>query len=344
MSKIVFFCHDERSKLESFEYYKQDIDALKALNHQVIICTRYKEIPLRFDAMFIWWWTYALYPTLLCKILNKPCIITGTFNLKFPEGYNGNDYFRRPIWQQLLIKNATKLSTLNLFVSHLELEGCSKYFKLKNARYYPHIIHEDYLQGASNLREKSLFNLAWSGIENLKRKGIPELLNAIYILKKEGIPIHLNLAGMAGDGIEYLKKTIRDLNLENEVNYLGMLSREEKIKMLRFCEIYVQPSHYEGFGVATAEAMGSGACIIVCDVGAVKEVVGDCGYYVSPGSSQELAKAIKDVLFDDNLRQKLQKSAYQRVKNLFASEIKLERLRQYLAEIGIFSLCFYLNY
>lgn len=335
MSKIIFFCHDDRSKLESFEYYKQDIDALKSLNHEVIICTKYSEIPIRFDVMFIWWWTYAFYPALLCRILNKPCIITGTFNFKFPDGFNGNDYFKRPIWQQILIKMATKISTLNLFVSHLELDGCSKYFKLKNARYYPHIIHKDYLQGASESREMSLFNLAWSGIENLKRKGIPELLNAVYLLKNEGITIQLNLAGMEGDGIDYLKKTIRELNLNNEVNYLGMLSREEKIKMLRNCEIYVQPSHYEGFGVATAEAMGCGACIIVCDVGAVKEVVGDCGYYVSPGSSEELAKAIKHVLFDDNLRHKLQETAYQRVNSYFAVDIKLKRLKQYLSEIGI---------
>jgi len=332
MSKIIFFCHDDRSKLESFEYYKQDIDALKSLNHEVIICTKYQEIPLRFDVMFIWWWTYALYPALLCKILNKPCIITGTFNFKFPDGH---DYFKRPIWQQILIKIATKISTLNLFVSQLELDGCSKYFKLKNDRYYPHTIHNDYLQGASESREMSLFNLAWSGKDNLNRKGIPELLNAVYLLKNEGITVHLNLAGMEGDGIEYLKKIIRDLNLTNEVNYLGMLSREEKIRMLRTCEIYVQPSHYEGFGLATAEAMGCGACIIVCDVGAVKEVVGDCGYYVSPGSSEELAKAIKNVIFDENLRHKFQERAYQRVNSYFADDIKLERLKKYLLEIGI---------
>jgi glycosyltransferase involved in cell wall biosynthesis len=335
MSKIIFFCHDDRSQLESFEYYKQDIDALKSLNHEVVICTKYQEIPFRFDAMFIWWWTYALYPALLCKILNKPCIITGTFNYKFPEGYDGIDYFKRSIWQKILIKIATKICTLNLFVSQLELYSCSKYFKLKNDRYYPHIIHKDYLQGASESREMSLFNLTWSGIDNLNRKGIPELLNAVYLLKNDGIKIHLNLAGMEGNGIEYLKKIIRDLNLANEVSYLGMLSREEKIKMLRNCEIYVQPSHYEGFGVATAEAMGCGACVIICDVGAVKEVVGDCGYYVSPGSSEELAKAIKQVLYDDNLRHELQKKAYQRVNSHFGVDIKLKRLKKYLSEIGI---------
>lgn len=337
MSKIIFFCHDNKSKLESFEYYKQDIDALKALNHQIIICTKYHEIPFHFDAMFIWWWTYSLYPVLLCRILRKPCIITGTFNFKFPKEYNGNDYFKRPKWQRILIKMAIKLTTLNLFVSDLELDSCSKYFRLKNARYYPHIIHQDYLQGASEFRELKIFNLAWSGKENLKRKGIPELLKAILILKNEGISIKVNLAGMEGDGIDYLKKIIQDLGLTSEVNYLGMLSREDKINMLRTSEFYIQPSHYEGFGVAIAEAMGCGACVVVCDVGAVKEVVGSCGYYVTPGSPEELADGIKHLLADNNLRHDLQKRAHKRANDFFSVEKKLERLKLSLLEIGISS-------
>ncbi|MEI7423444.1 MAG: glycosyltransferase [Prolixibacteraceae bacterium] len=335
MSKIIFFCHAERSTLDSFEYYKQDIDALKALNHQVIICTKFREIPLNYDVMFIWWWTYALYPVLLSRLLRKPCIITGTFNFRYPKDFNGRDYFNRPFWQKLLIKMATELSTLNLFVSQLELLNCSEYFKLKNARYYPHIIHDDYLQGPIKQREKALFNISWSGKENLKRKGIPELLIAIQLLKDEGILVKLYLGGMYGDGVDYLLTMIKDLKISDEVKYLGMLSREDKIKMLRTSEIYVQPSHYEGFGLATAEAMGCGACVIVCDTGAVKEVVGDFGYYVSPGSSIDLAYAIKHVLFDDNLRHKLQESACQRIYSNFTFDKKLERLKKYLSEIGI---------
>lgn len=335
MSKIVFFCHEKKENLEIFEYYKQDIDALKALGHQVIICTRYRDIPLKFDAMFIWWWTYALWPVLLSRILQKPCIITGTYNFRFPENFEGIDYFRRPTWQRLLISKATSLCTLNLFVNQIELKACSKYFNLSNARYYPHIINDDYLKGSSLSRKKVLFNLAWAGKENLVRKGIPELLQAIRILKDERINVHLSLAGREGDGMDYLLKMIEELGISNEVSHLGMISREEKIKTLKTCEIYVQPSHYEGFGVATAEAMGGGACIITCDVGAVREVVGDCGIYVPSNSPEKLAQAIKLVLHDDELRHKLQEKAYKRVKDCFSINTKLEKLRNYLLDVGI---------
>lgn len=335
MAKIVFYCNDKREMLETFEYYKQDIDALGALGHRVVICTRYREIPLDFDAIFIWWWTYALWPVLLSRMLRKPCVITGAFNFRFPEGLDGRDYFRRPFWQRFLISRAAVLCTLNLFINNRELEGCAGYFGLSNARYYPCVIHADYLNPLPAQRRKALFNLAWSGRANLARKGIPELLRAVRILKDEGTDIELVLAGPAGDGLDYLLNMVEQLKINNNVRYLGMISRADKINLLRTCEIYVQPSHYEGFGLATAEAMGCGAGVITCDVGSVREVVGDGGLYVAPGSPEELAEAIKRLLGDDDLRNELRQKAFKRVKELFSSGTKLEKLEKYLAEAGI---------
>lgn len=335
MAKIVFYSNEKKELLDTFEYYRQDLDALRALGHRVIICTRYREIPFDFDAMFVWWWTYALWPVLLCRLLGKPCLITGAFNFRFPEGLKGRDYFRRPFWQRILIGRAAGLCALNLFINKQELEGCSGYFGLRNARYYPCAIHADYSSPAPAPRQKALFNLAWSGKGNLIRKGIPDLLQAVRLLKDDGVDLQLNLAGPEGDGIDYLLNMIEQLKINNNVRCLGMISRADKINLLRTCAIYVQPSHYEGFGLATAEAMGCGACVIVCDVGAVREVVGDCGFYVPPGSPEELAKAIKQLLQDDGLRHNLQARAYQRVKNCFAFDGKVERLRNYLSAAGV---------
>jgi glycosyltransferase involved in cell wall biosynthesis len=335
MATIVFFAHDTRANLERFEYYKQDVDALKALGHRVVLCTRYVEIPAAFDAMFIWWWSRALLPVLLCRLLRRPCVVTGTFNFRFPEHSEGRDYFRRPFWQRFLLRSAAKHCSMNLFVSQLELEQCSTYFELDNARYAPHCLDEDYLKGPATTRRGALFNLAWSGRANLVRKGIPELLQAVRLLKDGGVDVHLDLAGLEGDGVGYLRETIAALGIENHVHYLGSLTREEKIRMLREHEIYVQPSHFEGFGLATLEAMGCGACVLVCDVGAVREVVGDCGFYVPPNSAEALAHAIKQVLEDGHLRQRLQHSGAKRATELFAFDRKVERLRGFLREVGV---------
>lgn len=331
MSKIIFFCKDSKSNIKLFEYYKQDIDALKDLGHEVVIVNRFIDIPLKFDILFVWWWTYAFYPVILSKVLNKPIIITGTFNFKFPKGFEGVDYFSRPWWQRFLIKFSVKFATLNLFVNKSELANCTNYFNLKSSKYFPHIISDDYLKGSDFTNKKlELFNIAWSGKKNLIRKGVPELLEAVYILNKEGVEMKLTLAGKKGDGMDYLCSLIKKYNIGNFVTIVGEITKEEKIRMMNSFAIFVQPSHYEGFGLAMAEAMGCGACIVTCDVGAVRDVVGDSGIYAVPGSARDLADKIKMVVEDENLRIKLQASAFERASSIFSYEKKLFTLDNFL--------------
>ena len=335
MARIVFYTHAPLEKLRQVEFYSQDIDALRALGHEVRICTKLWQIPLKFDAMFIWWWTHALVPVWLCRIFRRPCIVTGTFDFRFPDGFDGKDYFRRPRWQRLLIKLATKHCTLNLFVNQLELQQCSKYFGLNNVGYMPHCVSDVYLQGPSTNRTKALFSIAWSQKQNLMRKGIPELLEAICILKDRGQQVELYLAGLEGDGRAFLLERIAQLDIQNRVHYLGALTREEKVQKLRELEIYVQPSHYEGFGLAILESMGSGACVIVRDVGGVKEVVADCGVYVPSPDAQSIAFAIEKVLNDDEFRRTLQTRAVERARSVFTFDKKVETLGGFLRELSV---------
>lgn len=337
MARIVFYCNDKRDHLRIFEYYQQDIEGLRALGHEVIVCTRYRDIPFRFDALFIWWWTYAAIPVIACRILRRPTIVTGVFNFRFPEHHTGRDYFRRPWWQRVLISTAVRLTNLNLFIDETEFERCQEYFGLRNARLFPCSIHEDYLRGPAEARQLELLNLAWSGRENLVRKGIPELVQAMARLRDRGVDARLSLAGPPGDGLEDLLEQVRKLGLENSVTWIGPLERDDKIRRMRSTEVYVQPSHYEGFGLATAEAMGCGALIITCDVGAVRSVVGECGIYVQPGSPDQLADAIERGLTNVELRRGLQQCGAARARARFDPEEKRRRLAAYLAEVGITS-------
>ena len=335
MAKVVFYCNDTKANIQAFEYYQQDIEALTSLGHDVVVCNRYRDLPLHFDVMFVWWWTYALVPVLWAMLHNKPSLITGTFNFRFPDTYKGIDYGRRPFWQRALISAATQLCSLNLFVDQREVESCAAHFGLNNARHYPHVLHADYLRGPSSTRELCVFNLAWRGKHNLIRKGVPDLLKAVALLKEQGLLVRVKLAGLEGDGTGFLNETIASLGIASQVECLGSVNRAHKIDLLRSCEIYVQPSYYEGFGLGTAEAMGSGACIITCDVGAVRSVVGDCGAYVPSASPDKLADAIRNLMEDAAERRRLQSAALARARGEFSFQSKLERLRGYLAELSI---------
>lgn len=336
MARIVFYCRTRKDLLASVEFYKQDIQALEDLGHDVVTCTSYRELPRRFDAMFVWWWSYALVPVLLARLAGKPSIVTGVMNFRFPTDFAGTDYVRRPWYQRLPIRLAAKAATVNVFISRFERDPCAEYFKLKDARFCHLTLDDDYLQGPAPERELAILNIAWSGKHNLVRKGVPELLDAVKILRDQGHPgIRLYLAGHRGDGFAGLEARVVELGLTENVRLLGELSREDKLSWLRRCEVYAQPSHFEGFGLAMAEAMGSGACVVTCRVGAVEEVVGEAGIYVQPGSAEDLAAGLGRALTDGALRARLGGLAQARVRRMFAPDLKKTFMRDLLESLRV---------
>jgi glycosyltransferase involved in cell wall biosynthesis len=71
-------------------------------------------------------------------------------------------------------------------------------------------------------------------------------------------------------------------------------------------DIFVLASHYEGYGMAFAEALGYGLPIIGTTGGAIPEVVSaNTGLLITPGSVSELAAALREILTNAALRQAL---------------------------------------
>ncbi len=334
MLKIVFYCNDSMDNIQSMEYYRQDIEALKALGHEVVVCNRYRDIPLRFDVMYVWWWTYALVPVLLARLLGRPSLVTGVYNFRFENKSHGTDYFARPWHQRQLISMATKLTNANLFVSEREFNEVPAYFKLKHCCYFPCAVSEEYFAANQPLVPRAgLLNIAWSGTENLKRKGVWDILEAMRLLKERGVAVSLMLAGKRGDAYPELQRRIVELGLKDSVQAVGEVTPQEKLNLFGCAKLYLQPSYFEGFGLATAEAMAAGCCVITCDVGEVRNVVGDCGLYIQPGRPAELAHAVQTLLADQEAVDKLNRKATQRLKEFFSFSRKTTTLRTVLHEI-----------
>jgi glycosyltransferase involved in cell wall biosynthesis len=334
MLKIVFYCHDSIDNIRSMEYYRQDIEALKVLGHEVVVCNRYRDIPLWFDVMYVWWWTYALVPVVFARMLRRPSLVTGVYNFRFENKSHGADYFGRPWHQRLLIRLATKLTNANLFVSEREFNEVPRYFKLNLAYYYPCAVGEEYFAVNQSLEPRSgLLNIAWSGTENLKRKGVWDILDAMRLLKERGVAVSLTLVGKRGDAYLELQQRIAELGLEDNVQAVGEVTAHEKLNLFARAKLYLQPSYFEGFGLATAEAMAAGCCVITCDVGEVRNVVGDCGLYIQPGQPNELAYAVQTLLADQEAVDKLNRKATQRMKEFFSFSRKTATLRTVLHEI-----------
>jgi glycosyltransferase involved in cell wall biosynthesis len=334
MKTALFYCNDSIDNILSMEYYRQDIKALESLGYRVKICTRYRDLFCRFDLMFVWWWTYALFPVVIAKLFNRPSLITGTFNFRFEKNFKGVDFFNRPWYQRLLIFLAVKITDVNLFVSKKEFNEVNSHFNLIGSYYFPHAVGSEYFSVDKNSSRSGLLNIAWSGLDNLKRKGVWDILEAMRLLKDRRVSLSLTLAGKHGDGHHFLQQRIIELDLEDCVLLIGEVTPSEKLSLFECAKLYLQPSYFEGFGLATAEAMAAGCCVITCDVGEVRNVVADCAYYVKPGRPSELADAIQLLLEDSCAIDNFNSKADRRMRELFSIDRKISTLRDVLMALN----------
>jgi phosphatidylinositol alpha-mannosyltransferase len=94
-----------------------------------------------------------------------------------------------------------------------------------------------------------------------KRKGVKYLLRAFRKLKKKNENTRLLLAG-DGEQFKEIKKYVKKKRME-DVELLGYVSEEMKLKLFKTCDIYCSPALYgESFGIVLLEAMASGKPIV----------------------------------------------------------------------------------
>lgn len=110
-----------------------------------------------------------------------------------------------------------------------------------------------------------------------------------------------------GPGSRYFKNT------EN-VEMLGVVSRDKKNELLKKCKFLVLPSKAESFGIVLLEAMVFGKPVVASNVGGIPEVVGGGGILVPPNDPLELSAAINKLLKDNKLRFELGKKAQEQAK------------------------------
>jgi glycosyltransferase involved in cell wall biosynthesis len=117
---------------------------------------------------------------------------------------------------------------------------------------------------------------------------------------------------------------VEDLDIKDNVIIYG--SRIDTADLLQQMNIGVLSSDSEGLPISLLEYGMNNLPVIVTDVGACAEVVGDHGIVVPPKSKNELASAIANYLSKPTFADEKAKSFSQHVQNQFGSGAYLERL------------------
>lgn len=100
-------------------------------------------------------------------------------------------------------------------------------------------------------------------------------------------------------------------------------------------DVFVLPSRFEGYGMVYAEALAAGLPVIATDTGAIPSVVpASAGLLVPPDNVPALTDALRQVLTDANLRQRLQTGAQDAAANLPTWEDAALCVAQLLKEVN----------
>lgn len=95
-----------------------------------------------------------------------------------------------------------------------------------------------------------------------------------------------------------------------KIVFTDFIPNEQRDWLFQHCSIYAFPSLMEGFGLPALEAMGYGAPVVSSNATCLPEVYGDAAHYFDPLNTADIARAIDDVLSDDELRQQLVEKGY----------------------------------
>ncbi|MEM3871150.1 MAG: glycosyltransferase [Nitrososphaeria archaeon] len=158
-----------------------------------------------------------------------------------------------------------------------------------------------------------------------KSKGIFDLVEAWrYVCNFKKDARLAIIGGGLTDMVNKLKCKIRQLGLEDNVYLLGLLSEEEKYRVLKRSRLYILPSYEEGIPITFYEAMYCGLPIITYYLPTYKEIK-DYIIGVPLGNVRRLAEEIIRVLENETLAQKLGNRGRK-----FAKEHTWDRIANYI--------------
>ncbi|ABR55980.1 MAG: hypothetical protein PWP15_87 [Methanothermococcus sp.] len=273
--------------------------------------------------------------SLFTKLKNQLKIITvyDVIPLQFPETYAKITVFR----YKLLFSKTLNTSNKIISISHHTKQDLIKHFKISEDKIK--VIHLAANENYKPLKEneinniKQKYNLNYPFILYVgtlePRKNIPNLLKALYKLKKHSIKHKLVITGKKGWKYKSIFETIEKLNLQKDVIFTGYVPDEDLPALYNAADLFVYPSLYEGFGLPPLEAMQCGTPVITSNTSSLPEVVGDAGIMVNPYDVDELANKMYEVLTNDGIREELSKKGIERAKLFSWKKCAEEHLKVY---------------
>lgn len=219
-------------------------------------------------------------------------LLAKEYNIPFVLTEHSSSYAQGLIkdWEIPYIKATFEGADKLLAVSRPYVEILKKFTNGREIEVLPNFIDTNFFSYREKNKDKKFVFLVVAFLK--PEKGIDILIKSFAEAFKGNQNIVLKIGG---EGIhrKYLESLVDELNIRDQVMFLGELSREEVRGNLWQSNVFVLPSYFETFGVVLIEALSTGTPVISTNSGGQVDIVSPfVGKLVDPGDVHQLSEAL----------------------------------------------------
>ncbi len=285
-------------------------------------------------------WHFAGVAPYLARIKTAKCITTHGLLDRWTIG---KGYWKKYLFGLLFQKRILRNTELIQINNTDEQDDLKRFlgFEHPNVKIIPNGMN---LEDFSKLPVKGIFRdkfqipddkkiILFMSRINLK-KGLDLLLPAFKEVASQRSDCLLILAG-SDDG--YLTETqhfIKEKFLEKSVKLVGMLTGNDKLAALSDADIFVLPSHSEGFSIATLEALISGVPSLLSDrVGFGEAIKESNAAHLVKLNQESISEGLLKMLDDEEYCKTLSKNGITLVENSYDIKLVAKQLYEEFEKI-----------
>ena len=124
----------------------------------------------------------------------------------------------------------------------------------------------------------------------------------------------LRIMGFSGNEDSPIVKTIRELQLENDIELKSWVSQEELVEAFQESAALLFVSREEGFGFPLVQAMACGTPAVISQAEALLELSGDAALSAPAESAGEISKQLQQIVSNSDVWQELSENSLERAK------------------------------
>lgn len=162
----------------------------------------------------------------------------------------------------------------------------------------------------------------------LPHKNLRRLALAFSNLRKDFPELQLVVAGKRFQEYDELDQITEQVSNDGIVEW-GLADDAALRALYNGARVLVFPSLYEGFGLPPLEAMACGTPVIVSNTGSLPEVVGGSGICVDPYEVEDIARGIREVLTNLDVRDRMREAGLARARTFSWQETARQTMNIY---------------